>query len=65
MQIGIASGICTAGIGDDDFELRIFLARIFYAPKQNRVGIRGVAARDEQTVGMHDIVVASRGRVCT
>ena len=65
MQIGIASGIRAAGIGDDDFELRIFLARIFYAPKQNGMGVGGIAARDEQTVGMHDIVVASGGRVCT
>ena len=65
MQISITSGIRTAGIGDDDFELRIFLARILYASKQNGMGIGGVAARDEQAVGVHHIVIASRGCICT
>ena len=65
MQVGIASRVSAAWVSDDDFELRVFLARIFYASKQNGVGIGGVTACDKQAVGMHDIVIASRWCICT
>ena len=64
MQVGIASRVSAAWVSDDDFELRILLARIFYASEQNRVGIGGVTACDKKTVGMHHIVIACGRSVC-
>jgi hypothetical protein len=63
VQVGHAGGVGAARVGDDDLQRRVGLLRVLDAAKQHRVRKGGVAAGDEQAVGVVDVVVAGRRRV--
>jgi hypothetical protein len=51
MQVCSAGCIGFSGVGNDDFEFRIFGASVFNASEQDGVCVGGIAASNKEAVG--------------
>ena len=58
VQIGNFSCVGAARIAVNNFQLRVGGFSVFNTPEQNRVRIRGVAANNENTLRVSNIVIA-------